>query len=110
MTRKVVARSVFGRSLPPTLVVALGLLGPVVNPASAAFDLGVAAGEVTSISARLWAHADTSGAVTVEVSQHQNFIPVVAMGSGMAQSANDNTVQIDVTGLTPDRVHYYRFT
>jgi alkaline phosphatase D len=109
--RKVVARSVFGRGLAPTLVVAsLALLGVGASPASATFDLGVAAGEVTSTSARLWAHASASGAVTVEVSQHQNFIPVVAMGSGMADSANDNTVQIDVTGLTPDRVQYYRFT
>ena len=109
--RKVVARSVFRRGLAPTLVGAsLALLGVGASPASATFDLGVAAGEVTSTSARLWAHASASGAVTVEVSQHQNFLPIVTMGSGMADSANDNTVQIDVTGLTPDRVHYYRFT
>jgi len=109
--RKVVARSVFGRGLPLTLVVAsLVLLGVGVTPALATFDLGVAAGEVTSTSAKLWAHAASSGAVTVEVSQNPNFITTVAMGSGSADSANDNTVQIVVTGLIPDRVHYYRFT
>jgi len=111
MTRNVGERSVFGRGFAQTLVVAaFALLGVGVTPASATFDLGVAAGEITSTSARLWAHATASGSVTVEVTQHQNFIPPVTMGSGTADSANDNTVQIDVTGLTPDRVYYYRFT
>jgi alkaline phosphatase D len=111
MKRKVVAGTIFRLGLGPTLVVALLILmGMGVTRASASFDLGVAAGEVTSTSARLWAHASASGPVMVEVSQHMNFLGDATSTSGMADSANDNTVQIDVTGLTPDRVHFYRFS
>ena len=95
----------------PTLVVAFLLpAGIGVTRAGASFDLGVAAGEVTSTSARLWAHSSASGPVMVDVSTNPNFLGTLVSVAGMADSANDNTVQVDVTGLTPDRVHYYRFT
>src|SRR5947208_12496086 len=108
--RTVVAGAISRLGVGPTLVVAFLLpAGIGVTRAGASFDLGVAAGEVTSTSARLWAHASASGPVTVYVSQSPNLIGTVASVSGMAASANDNTVQVDVTGLTPNRVYYYRF-
>src|SRR5262249_60462840 len=98
--RKVVARSVFGRGLPLTLVVAsLVLLGVGVTPALATFDLGVAAGGGTSTPAKRWAHAASSGAVTGEGSQKPNFITTVAMGSGSAHAPNNTTRPNRAAGL-----------
>src|SRR5437870_6965911 len=109
--RTVVAGAISRLGVGPTLVVAFLLLtGIGVTRAAASFDLGVAAGEVTSTSARLWAHASASGPLTVDGSHSPNFLNIVLSVAGMADSANDNTVQVDVTGLTPDRAHYYRFT
>ncbi|TMB24002.1 MAG: hypothetical protein E6J71_02410 [Deltaproteobacteria bacterium] len=109
--RTVVAGAISRLGVGPTLVVAFLLLAGIgVTRAGASFDLGVAAGEVTSTSARLWAHSSASGPVMVDVSTNPNFLGTLVSVAGMADSANDNTVQVDVTGLTPDRVHYYRFT
>ena len=111
MKRTVVGGAISRLGVGPTLVVAFLLpAGIGVTRAGASFDLGVAAGEVTSTSARLWAHSSASGPVMVDVSTNPNFLGTLVSVAGMADSANDNTVQVDVTGLTPDRVHYYRFT
>ena len=73
MKRTVVGGTISRLGVGPTLVVAFLLLAGIgVTRAGASFDLGVAAGEVTSTSARLWAHSSASGPVMVDVSTNPN--------------------------------------
>ncbi len=102
------------RTLPTVLVVSMAALGLLVQPGVAGagtFSYGVAAGEVTSESAILWAHADASGDVTAEVSTSMTFIPL-AGGSPLPDTASatrDNTVRVTTTGLTANTTYFYRF-
>jgi alkaline phosphatase D len=76
------------------------------------FPLGVAAGEITPRSAKLWARAPTVGPVTLEVlpptaTARERPIRTYAL---RALAANDLTVQRIVTGLRPGTRHRYRFS
>ena len=77
--------------------------------ASARFDLGVAAGEVTSSSARVWAHSTRSGRVAILLDFDRGFLPPVAAKTARASRSADNTVQTTLTGLRPNRTYFYRF-
>jgi phosphodiesterase/alkaline phosphatase D-like protein len=91
------------------VLLALAVLGLAVVSADAAtpgFRYGVAAGEVTSTTAILWARAPAVGPVQAEV----------AAGGGVtlrrtlrATSATDLVVQWRVTGLRPGSTYAYRF-
>jgi alkaline phosphatase D len=75
------------------------------------FPLGVAAGEVTPTSTRLWARAPKVGAVTLEVlpptaGTRASPIRTYAL---RAEAAHDLTVQRTVTGLRPGTRYRYRF-
>ena len=75
------------------------------------FPLGVAAGEVTPSSARLWARAPKTGQVTLTVlppnaGTRANPVRAYAL---RASSANDLIVQRTVTGLRPGTRYRYRF-
>jgi phosphodiesterase/alkaline phosphatase D-like protein len=83
------------------LVTAVGLAAP--SPQG--FAYGVAAGEMTTTSARLWTRAPEAGAVTLTVT-----------GAGASRSfrltaarADDLTVQRAVGGLRPGTTYRYRF-
>jgi phosphodiesterase/alkaline phosphatase D-like protein len=94
-------------------VVVAAVAGLAVFPAGAAaagFSLGVTAGEVTSGSAIVWAHATSSGTVGVRIARDKNFKRVVGTGSIKAKSSNDNTVQVQVRRLAADTTYYYRFS
>ena len=75
------------------------------------FPLGVAAGEVTQTSARLWARAPTAAPVMLEVlapnaGTRANPIRAYAL---RAEVARDLTVQRTITGLRPATRYRYRF-
>jgi phosphodiesterase/alkaline phosphatase D-like protein len=94
-------------------VLAAGLV-LALAPASAAargFGLGVTSAEVSTTSALLWTRADKAGPVTLQVSPSRRFSGAgVVVRRARATKANDNTVQIRVTGLKPGhRFFYYRF-
>ncbi|HVE67369.1 MAG TPA: alkaline phosphatase D family protein [Solirubrobacteraceae bacterium] len=77
--------------------------------ASAAFSLGVAAGDITTNSAVLWAHATATGRATVQVATDRRFANVVATSSAPATRTRDLTVQVEVDRLLPGRTYYYRW-
>jgi alkaline phosphatase D len=72
-----------------------------------AFENGVAAGEVTAKSAKLWGQATKPGRVTVLVAEDRRFRGLVGGKSAKAKEANDLTVQATVRGLAPDDRYFY---
>ena len=90
-------------------LVSVGVLAATVPAAGPAFRYGVAAGEVTARSARLWTRADRSGAVVLEVARTARFAPIVVRRKLVASAANDLTVQTVVTNLEANTAYVYRF-
>src|SRR6185503_2820708 len=76
--------------------------------AGAAFDAGVAAGEVTATTAKVWTRADRAGGVTVRIGTRASRLR--RAGRATARASHDNTVTIDLRRLKPDRRYFYRFT
>lgn len=88
---------------------AVVLLAPSAASANNGFSFGVAAGEVTSHSAQLWARANQPGLVTFKVSSDRDFRRVVRFGFVFASRFNDLTVQRKVHFLKSDTRYWYRF-
>jgi phosphodiesterase/alkaline phosphatase D-like protein len=91
------------------VLLALAVLGLAVVSADAAtpgFRYGVAAGEVTSTSAILWARAPSAGQVQAEVATRGR---VTLRRTLRATSATDLVVQWRVAGLRPGSTYAYRF-
>jgi phosphodiesterase/alkaline phosphatase D-like protein len=96
------------RSLVP-LVVLLALLALPGSASAASFTYGVAAGEVTSGSARVWARAPQPGLVTVEVSRSSRFGAGTKRVVVRALRSADRTVQVTVRGLRANTRYFYRW-
>src|SRR3954471_7525710 len=84
---------------------------PAGAQAARGFTLGVAAGEVTSDTAIVWAHSSKPGTGLVEITTAKNFGGQgdLHIAKAKATKANDNTVQVKLRGLNPDTTYYYRF-
>jgi alkaline phosphatase D len=95
------------------LVVLAGVLAGLALPAYAqavTFPQGVASGDVTPNGAIVWTRASApTNPVQVTVSQQSDFSTVAFRAKAPALAANDNTVKIDATGLTPSTKYFYRF-
>lgn len=76
------------------------------------FTHGVASGEPGARQVLLWTRYVGAGATQLgwEVASDEAFAHVVSRGSVTAESAHDWCVKPLVTGLTPGRWFYYRFT
>ncbi len=81
------------------------------------FTLGVASGDPTDTAVILWTRllptTTTLGEVLSvgwEVAEDPGFATVLAAGVAPATAAEAHSVHVDVTGLPPDRVLWYRFT
>jgi alkaline phosphatase D len=99
------------RRSPLALVLAIVLLAAAV-PASASaagFSLGVAAADVSSSSAILWAHATSRGRTTLEVAKSARFGRLEKTKNVTASKSHDNTVQSKVTGLKANTRYFYRW-
>ena len=72
------------------------------------FVYGVAAGEITPGSAKLWTRAPKAGAVTLTVVEATKK-PTVRTFTLRALAGNDLTVQRVVTGLAPATAYHYTF-
>lgn len=94
---------------PMLAAVALLALPAGAGAAARGFHFGVAAGEVTSSSAVLWARADRPGSYILEVSTDRRFRLHVARRRVAARPSHDNTLQRRVRGLRPDTTYWYRF-
>jgi len=105
------------------------VLGPglAARPALAAqaptdpFTLGVASGDPTPSGVLLWTRLapdpltpdggmpDRNFQVLWQVATDERFTDVVRAGSVVAETRWAHSMHVEVTGLLPDRVYYYRF-
>lgn len=88
---------------------------------NAQFAHGVASGDPRQSSVVIWTRVTPTSAsqpgsgagpdVTVrwQVSSNSAFSRIVRSGDVRTGPARDHTIKVDVTGLDPDRVYYYRF-
>ena len=99
------------RTLRRSLLAALAATLVLCPPAFAGkgFSFGVTAGEVSSSSAILWAHAKKRGRFTLQVASDSRFRRIVASQRVRAIKGNDYTMQARVGRLEPGKRHYYRF-
>jgi alkaline phosphatase D len=88
---------------------ALLALVPAGSASAKGFSFGVAAGEITSSSAILWARPDSRRATMLEVATDRRFRDVVEERTVTPRRSDDNTVQALVRGLRPGRTYYYRW-
>ena len=73
------------------------------------FTLGVAAGEITSSSAKVWGHSVKKGKFFAEVAEDKRFKKVVKAKKVKATADNDFTVQAVIKRLKPGEQFYYHF-
>ncbi len=77
------------------------------------FPFGVAAGDATATAFVAWTQVD-GGATppfTLEVALDPDFVPLAQSIPGLVPNpARDNTIKVDVTGLSAATQYYYRFT
>jgi phosphodiesterase/alkaline phosphatase D-like protein len=78
--------------------------------APAAFDEGVASGDVTDESAVLWTRTDRNAVLRLEVSTNAEFSPPHAFATTVvAFGGTDFTTKTTVTGLASDTHYFYRW-
>jgi phosphodiesterase/alkaline phosphatase D-like protein len=94
--------------VPIAAAAALALVMPA-SAGAAGFTFGVAAGEVSASSAKLWARAPKTGKSTVEVSTAKSFKALAGTGSASAAKSHDLTVQATVKKLKAGKRYYYRW-
>src|SRR5436190_19273526 len=97
------------RAVAAVSVLAAVLAVPSAAPAASGFSFGVSAAEVTSSSAILWAHANSSGRYVARIARDSRFRHVLASARPNARSSSDLTVQVTVRGLQPGTRFFYRF-
>src|SRR5256885_3482776 len=88
---------------------AIALAVPTTAQAATGFTYGVAAAEVSSSSAILWAHANSAGRYSLRIARDSRFRHVLATATPTARASGDNTLQVTVRGLQPRTKFFYRF-
>jgi len=94
------------------VLIAVAGVAVIATPAQArvtGFSLGVAAGEVSARSAKIWGHVDGSGRVSAKVALDRRLRTVVARVRLRAKRSNDGTVQKVIRRLRPGTDYWYRF-
>ena len=96
------------------IALVLSLAIPAAAGAAKGFKYGVAAGDVTTSSAILWARANRSGPALIQIGADRRFGGCAFRAAPRrlrtaAQEENDNTVQKRVGGLRPGTRYHYRF-
>jgi alkaline phosphatase D len=82
---------------------------PLPDPAP--FSFGVAAGDQTDGAFIAWTRTDGAGTVALEVATDDDFTGIVFSDLALTpDAAADNTVKVDVTGLSADTEYFYRFS
>jgi alkaline phosphatase D len=97
------------RRLSIVVTAVAGLLALPAGASAAGFSLGVAAGEISANSARLWAHATAPGRTMAQVSTSRSFRNPLFQRNVNATRSHDLTVQTIANGLRPGRTYYYRW-
>jgi alkaline phosphatase D len=88
---------------------AIALAAPAASQAATGFTYGVASAEVTSSSALLWSHANSSGRYALRLATDRGLRRVLASASTTARGNADNTMQVAVRGLRPSTRYWFRF-
>ena len=88
------------------LAAGLATAAAVAAPAPPGFAYGVAAGEMTPTSARLWTRAPKAGPVTLVLTA----VGTTRRFALTASPASDLTVQRTASGLRPGTIYRYRFS
>jgi alkaline phosphatase D len=95
---------------------------PLVEPTSILYDSslkpfyhGVASGDPLHDRVIIWTRVtpeDSLPSVTVQwqVASDDGFSNILASDTVVTNPERDYTVKVDVTGLEPDKIYYYRFT
>ena len=96
-------------------VTAAGLgSGAATTAPSVSFTHGVASGDPLLTAVVIWTRAvpATPGMAQVawEMSDTEKFAAIIRSGTATTDETRDYTVKVDVTGLTPGRIYFYRFT
>jgi alkaline phosphatase D len=73
------------------------------------FAHGEASGEPMSDAVVIWTRVQEAADIDWDVSLDPEFEVITASGNYKAISENDFTVNIDVSGLKPYTLYYYRF-
>jgi phosphodiesterase/alkaline phosphatase D-like protein len=104
-------KAAMSRLLAQILLLATATAPLLTSPALAArgFRHGVAAGDVTSTSAVLWAHANRSGGYELQVARKRRFGSLVKERGVKARRSNDNTLQARIGHLRPGTRYWFRF-
>ncbi|GMU32869.1 MAG: alkaline phosphatase D family protein [Planctomycetia bacterium] len=90
-----------------TLLALVGLVSP--SEAQSPFAQGVASGDVTDTTAMIWTRATPPGEVRLEIASDQAFSIILQSVSVTGSPDSDGTVKVDVDGLTPATLYFYRF-
>ena len=81
---------------------------------SATFVHGVASGDPLSDRVIIWTRATPNAerefSVMWEVATDDKFTTILKSGLVSTSAARDNTVKVDVTGLAPATIYFYRFS
>jgi alkaline phosphatase D len=96
------------RLIPLAMTISLLAVAPSAH-AARGFSYGVAAGEVTSGSAVLWAKANKAAAYTLDVARNKRFNKELHSKVARAKQSHDNTVQTRIGGLKAGKKYFYRF-
>ena len=112
-------RLVLMRKVPPApyrmlACAAVGLAFLITSAQAELGFLGVAAGDATSTEAVLWTRAvDTSApastALMLQITTDPAFTSGITSLNAATDSTKDYTCKVEVTGLQPNTVYYYRF-
>lgn len=77
------------------------------------FGHGVASGDPRTDAVIIWTRATTPGNETIplrwQLASDETFADILAHGEVTASAASDHTAKVDVTGLAPGQVYFYRF-
>lgn len=105
-----------GVALLPTLLTACKDNEPdIVYSGDFGFREGVASFDPSATSLLLWtrytnaANEPEEATVRWEIASTSTFEPLVATGTALAAAAADNTIAVNVPGLTANQKYYYRF-
>ena len=81
----------------------------VVNPdPDTGLSLGYVSGDVTSEGAIVWLRAEPGSQVTIQYSKDPSLANAVALDPVPVGAACDDTVKVEIKGLDPHTMYYYR--
>ncbi|MBC3876031.1 alkaline phosphatase D family protein [Undibacterium flavidum] len=90
--------------------------GAGIAPVYASFEHGIASGDPLSDRVIIWTRVTPSlnydgrdFEITWQVASDEQFSKIVKSGNVVTNASRDFTVKIDVTGLSPNTVYFYRF-